>query len=465
MQEQEGGVTVETRRIERVLAAELSSPGEARALLRAVLAAAGRSEWADAAELALTEVVTNTVLHARTPAEVVVEVDDARLLVEVTDRNPTMPSPRAYDAQATTGRGMALVAAVTHEHGVRPAEPTGKTVWFAFANGGEPSPESLEAAWADASWDVEDLLEPASGGDDDQHAEQHVDQHVVLRGMPPTLWLAARQHHDALLRELLLYGAAHDLDGDVDLEAADRARSTISGAVLAAVEAAQRTGTARPAVPEGHPSPLPWVPEPLDLELDVPAEHGRAFAALQDTLDAAELLARAGRLLAHPGLPEVIAVRDWACEQVVAQLAGAPPVPWPGTAQERFETLVHDVAAGDAARWDLAAVEAETRAVVAVDDANRVVAVSPALAELAGWSSEELVGRRVVAIIPSRYREAHVAGFTRHLATGEAHVLGVPLRLPLLRRDRTEVVCSVSVERSSAPGARALYTAVFEPSG
>ena len=49
-----------------------------------------------------------------------------------------------------------------------------------------------------------------------------------------------------------------------------------------------------------------------------------------------------GELLIHPGLPEVVAVRDWACEQVTAQLAGTAPAPWPGADQERFTTAVHE---------------------------------------------------------------------------------------------------------------------------
>jgi hypothetical protein len=45
---------------------------------------------------------------------------------------------------------------------------------------------------------------------------------VQLLGMPPTLWGAAREHHDAILRELVLYQAEHPVD--VDLAAADATR-------------------------------------------------------------------------------------------------------------------------------------------------------------------------------------------------------------------------------------------------
>jgi PAS domain S-box-containing protein len=276
---------------------------------------------------------------------------------------------------------------------------------------------------------------------------------VRLLELPPTLWLAARQHHDALLRELVLYLAEHD-GPVVDVAATDRARSTVSTAVVAAVEHAHRSGVARRALPAGHPSPLPDVDEPLDLELHISAELGPAFGAMQDTLDAAERLAQSGQLLARPGLPEIIAVRDWACEQIMAQLAGVAASPWPGTDQERFTVDVNACQEEpDLTGWG----------VVAADDANRIIAVSRPLADALGWDVEDLVGRRVVTLIPPRLREAHVAGFTRHLTTGEAHVLDVALTLPVLRADGSELQARFLVQRASLSSGRAVYLAWIEP--
>jgi hypothetical protein len=68
----------------------------------------------------------------------------------------------------------------------------------------------------------------------------------------------------------------------------------------------------------------------------------------------------------------------------------------------------------------------------------------------------------VVTLIPHALREAHVAGFTRHLSTGEAHIIGVPLQLPVLRADGTEVVCDFLMQRAAASG-RAVYLAWIEP--
>jgi len=424
---------------------DLASAGAARRLLQDALEAADRLRWVDAGALALSEVVTNAALHAHTPFDVVIEVRTERLRVEVRDANPALPQQRRYDMRATTGRGLALVAAVTRECGVHSFGSHGKVVWFSLGDdAAEESTDDLLAAWdVDGDWERSEEVAPQT-------------QEVVLEGMPATLWLATRQHHDAILRELVLYVAEHD-DVQVALALADTARGRVSRAVVRAVEPAQHAGTARPALPEGHPAPLPAVPDSMTLLISVPRTSAPAYAALKAALDAGEQLAAAGKLLARPGLPEIVAVRDWVCEQVVSQLAGLSAAAWPGTAQRHFETAVNDTI--DKAPWDDTLVRDADRGVVAADEANRIVAISRPLADLLGWDVDDLVGRRVVTLIPPRLREAHVAGFTRVLTTGEAHILGVPLVLPVLRADGSELPCRFLVERAPQSSDRSVYLA------
>jgi PAS domain S-box-containing protein len=223
------------------------------------------------------------------------------------------------------------------------------------------------------------------------------------------------------------------------------------------VSAALAAGAQPVTLPAGHPSPPPAVPASLDVSVAVPVDQRSAFAALQDVLDAADRLAAEDLLLVRPALPEIVALRDWCCEQVVAQLSGVPGTPWPGTAQERFAGDRRLVRARPV--WDDALLLSTSRAVVAADDFNRIIGISEAAADLLGWTADELVGRRVVAIIPPELREAHVAGFTRHLTTGVAHALGVELDLPVLRRDGTTVLCRFLVESAPASAGRAVYLA------
>jgi signal transduction histidine kinase len=111
-----------------------ASAGEARRLVRAALAEVGESAVVDAAELAVSELVTNAVLHAATPLELSIEVTAAAVTVQVRDDHPRLPVQRDSSSSATTGRGLAIVAALAHAHGVDVHDP-GKAVWFRLLRG------------------------------------------------------------------------------------------------------------------------------------------------------------------------------------------------------------------------------------------------------------------------------------------------------------------------------------------
>jgi len=427
---------------------DFTSARAARRTLRDALVEADRQAWTDAGELAISEVVANAVLHAATPIEVSITVRDDALDVEVRDFSPVLPVAPGYDEQATTGRGMALVAALASDCGVRGLGGGGKAIWFRVRDEiPDQDPEDLLAAW-----EVEELGTTAT---DDAVT-------VVLACLPPRLWLAARQHHDALLRELVLYLAAHD-EAPVDVHTADSARWLVSHTLTKVLKRLRPEGAAEPVTAGGRLSSRSWMPETVDLELRVPPSLGPAYGVMQDALDQAERLAVAGQLLVRPGLPEIIECRDWVCDQVVAQLAGVPAAPWPGTAQERFETAVHDYAGADQLEWDIGVVRDSDRGVVAADGANRIVAVSASLARRLGWAVDDLVGRRVVTLVPPALREAHVAGFSRHLSTGEANLFGLELELPVLARDGSQVRSRFRLERGPSNAVRAVYIAWIDP--
>jgi len=439
------------------LAPDLASASMARKVLRTALAEAGCERWTDSAEFALGEVVANAVLHAHTPMQLTLEIRTTGVHVEVRDANPTLPIPRDYDAEATTGRGMALVAALTSDCGVRALGAGGKVVWFDVNDtaASEQSEQDLLDAW--------DFPEDADPSDDTSVHEADASANVTLVGLPSLLWLAARQHHDALTRELVLHAVENDVPG-IDVAAADRARSTVSEALAVRLEQLRPTSsTTEHGGSFSFRGPQPWIPPCVDLELRVAPALSRDFPVMQDTLDAAERLAAAGRLLTLPGLPEIVEVRDWVCSQVVAQLAGVSPSPWPGSALARFETMTTQ-RRGDEASWDASVVTESAVGVVAADDSNRIVAVSRPLADALGWAVDDLVGRRVVTLIPPALRELHIAAFTRYLTTGEANVLDrLRLQLPVLRKDGTEVLSNFFLERAPDARGRAVFLAWIEP--
>lgn len=80
-------------------------------------------------ELAVSELASNAVLHARTPFTVTVERLDDGVRISVTDGDPSVPTVRHVEPDAVTGRGMAIVESISRHMEVEPTE-SGKTVRF-----------------------------------------------------------------------------------------------------------------------------------------------------------------------------------------------------------------------------------------------------------------------------------------------------------------------------------------------
>jgi anti-sigma regulatory factor (Ser/Thr protein kinase) len=79
--------------------------------------------------LAVSEVASNAILHARTPFTVCVVVEPNRVRVEVTDQDPRMPVRQDYAADSVTGRGLAIVEQLSDRWGAD-GHDGDKTVWF-----------------------------------------------------------------------------------------------------------------------------------------------------------------------------------------------------------------------------------------------------------------------------------------------------------------------------------------------
>lgn len=89
-------------------------------------------EWA--ASQVVSELVTNAVLHARTPFRLDLSLDEGVLLVTVHDGSPRLPVARQFGQEATTGRGLALLSQLSQEWGVI-TDSAGKAVWASIAAG------------------------------------------------------------------------------------------------------------------------------------------------------------------------------------------------------------------------------------------------------------------------------------------------------------------------------------------
>ena len=132
----------------------------ARRFVGEALREIGAAASCDDAEMLVSELATNAVLHARTPFTVEVTRHAETVRVCVLDASPRRPRLREYGKDATTGRGIRLIASLAVDWGISP-EGRGKTVWFELhaAGGG-----AEVAAWLDEDVDLEALL----AGDDDE---------------------------------------------------------------------------------------------------------------------------------------------------------------------------------------------------------------------------------------------------------------------------------------------------------
>jgi serine/threonine-protein kinase RsbW len=108
------------------------SAPKARQRLRTAMGTWGDESSRGDAELLLTEVVTNGVLHARSPMEVHLSVERDLLRAEVSDGSPLAPVGREPDEFG--GRGLLILDALASSWGVSGDASAGKTVWFELAD-------------------------------------------------------------------------------------------------------------------------------------------------------------------------------------------------------------------------------------------------------------------------------------------------------------------------------------------
>jgi PAS domain S-box-containing protein len=306
----------------------------------------------------------------------------------------------------------------------------GKTVWFRLSHEDGASHEPTE---------------PHTAGTV-QANRRAASVPVELRNMPLLLHAAWQEHAEALLREYLL--ASMDSDGPDSIQMHAEAVDAI-------------------AVLEEHVPPAPVEMSSDDLmddatepyvsaariEVPVPKSSVDHFETLDRAIEAALDLSREGLVLAAPTQPEVQVFRRWMCREVLRQARGGAPQPWSVPADEPDEPYMPP-------DWDPTTVTEAEGCVIAANEASQIIALSAGAAELLGYPDpSELVGNRIVAIIPERYRQAHVAGFTMYLLVGRKPLLRRPVRVPALRRDGSEVEIELVVHDEGAGNGRSVLLA------
>lgn len=438
-----GGLPRTGRRVEDattcLLRAHPSSVAAARRVVRGVLTATRREELIETAQLLISEVVTNALVHAGTPIGIRASVGADGLRVEVTDGSTQAPAPRSYGPMAGTGRGLRLLQQLADQWGTL-VRLDGKTVWFELDSGNRLD-EIASSPTPDAG-DVGVTL--GSSGED------IVD--VVLLNLPLLLHAAWQEHAEGMLREHLL----------VSLEADDP-----TGALEAHAAASDALSLLHEHIPEPHlgenPEELmahavePGVSSQLQV-LPIPRTSVPHFRGLDQALDSALALADSGAFLTPPIQPELRELRRWLCREVSRQVNGQRPTAWLSDPDAEPTAVLPPI------WWKDEVASSNGQALIAADDTDRIVGVSWQACELLGYEEPgQLLGRRLVAIIPARFHQAHLAGFTLHLSNGRSPLLGRAVVVPVLRGDGTETTVELLVESRRQPAGRHLFVARMRP--
>jgi anti-sigma regulatory factor (Ser/Thr protein kinase) len=116
-----------------------AAAGEARSQVRATVCAWNVPVDTDVAVLLTSELVTNAIKHGTGgPVRLGIQCTRNQLRVEVHDTSPALPVLMNTAADATDGRGLVLVAALSAKWGSY-RTPAGKVVYFTLAFQPDPA--------------------------------------------------------------------------------------------------------------------------------------------------------------------------------------------------------------------------------------------------------------------------------------------------------------------------------------
>ncbi|MFZ5848619.1 MAG: ATP-binding protein [Actinomycetota bacterium] len=294
------------------LDADPASVKKARDWVRRLLVELRREDLVDPAELGVSELVTNAILHGTPPITIRVRGTRRHPRVEIRDASNHPPSVNVEMADeeyllATFGRGLGLVALNSSAWGAD-LDADGKVVWFEPAS--DPRVEGdLDGAVFDLDQTVTERIESAGPSGDSVR--------VQLRDVPVALYSKFRRRYYELARELRLLSLVH---GDAYPIATELAE------VFLEAERLHRLTRGW----DRFNQLLAGDADRGDVELVVPAEAPPLLLRLLESLERADEFCRQERLLVLSATPAEAELQRWFFHEFSRQAAGEPPLPWPG---------------------------------------------------------------------------------------------------------------------------------------
>lgn len=266
----------------------------------------GRDDLSECAELAVSELVTNALLHATPPIGLRVRGTRLHPRIEVSDGSarPPIPNPRMSEEDellSTIGRGLGMVAMCSSAWGAY-LQADGKTVWFEPASDVTEAPTVFGELYEPAAPPKVSL--PADGG-----------HRVHLLNLPVGRYGSWARHFRDLNRELRLLALAH--------EATYPMASVLSDLFNTFAEEWNRSygldTLAGASIND---------PRLIDLAITVSREAPPLMAKMIEVLELADAFCRAERMLTLAIGPEELRFQRWLFGEFVRQPAGEPPLPW-----------------------------------------------------------------------------------------------------------------------------------------
>ncbi len=286
---------------------------EARQWVIERLAVLDRPDLAECAELAVSELVTNALLHATPPVEITIGGTSQHPRIQVRDASPVPPPIMVVescldDELLTFGRGLCLVARSAVAWGAD-VDEGGKVVWF------EPATDFAEEAGPEGvvtgDSELVRILE-----DDDQCAFR-------LLGVPWRSYLAFQRHYRELRREVRLLALAHEAAYPMARDLAN---------LFGALEGPLSEGLDVPATLAPPQTPgsgaVDGRPGTADLLVSMSLRAASQLDRFGELLVLADAFCREEQLLSLARTAEQERFQRWFLGEFVRQSAGEPPQPW-----------------------------------------------------------------------------------------------------------------------------------------
>jgi anti-sigma regulatory factor (Ser/Thr protein kinase) len=276
----------------------------------------GRDDLVECAELGVSELVTNALLHATGPIWVRVRGTREHPRVEVHDgspETPELPTTEVLDEDdllLTFGRGLGIVARCSDAWGVD-IEEDGKTVWFAPATrpGGEPTPGVVTG---------EPTPVVAPPGTDEIR--------IDILGVPLRSFVEFQRHYRELRREVRLLALAHESDYPLAKDLSD---------LFGSLERDLREGIGADQIEQA----LTSGGDRADLRVAMPRPTAATIGRFIELLDLADAFCREERLLSLARTGDQRQFQRWFLSEFVRQERGEAPLAWQDAAVTRAPSV------------------------------------------------------------------------------------------------------------------------------